>query len=383
MKVGILTLPLHSNYGGILQAYALKTVLENMGHDVWILNRDYLYRISFWQGPIAYWWAFLYISDINKKLTFRVERGIRNTSNITRRHIKPFVNKYLPQQIVASNLKNMKQNGLEAIIVGSDQVWRPRYIYKLMGSTMQNVFLQFAKKWNIKRLSYAPSFGVEEWEYTDEETRDCSELIKLFDAVSIREESGSLLCEKYLGRKATHVLDPTMLVEVSQYEKLITNYTNEKETRGLLSYILDETDDKKDVINKLSSFFNYEPFIVNNPKAKDNAAPLEERVAPPIELWLRGFRDAKFVITDSFHACVFSILFKKPFFVYGNESRGLARFHSLLAMFGLENRIIHSYAELTDDKLNETIDWETVHEKLEKEKEKSFHFLQSNLGSKQ
>lgn len=85
--------------------------------------------------------------------------------------------------------------------------------------------------------------------------------------------------------------------------------------------------------------------------------PLEERIQPSVESWLQGFRDADLVITDSFHACVFSIIFNKPFFVVGNKERGLARIQSLLAMFGLEDRFVSA-----DSKTNASapIDWDAV-----------------------
>ena len=83
----------------------------------------------------------------------------------------------------------------------------------------------------------------------------------------------------------------------------------------------------------------YIPFCVNS-RIEEWDAPIQECIQPPVEEWLRGFYDAEFVVTDSFHACVFSILFNKPFIVIGNEGRGIARFESLLKTFGLEERLV-------------------------------------------
>ena len=99
---------------------------------------------------------------------------------------------------------------------------------------------------------------------------------------------------------------------------------------------------------------------------------------PPVEKWLRGFYDAQYVITDSFHACVFSILYQKPFVVYGNKHRGMARFHSLLAIFGLEDRLVTTPEEALDV-IARPIDWNYVNTQLTKWRKKSLNFLTSSL----
>ena len=120
------------------------------------------------------------------------------------------------------------------------------------------------------------------------------------------------------------------------------------------------------------------PFAVNNPFEKDNTKPLNDRIKPSVESWLRGFEDADFVVTDSFHACVFSILFKKQFIVVGNKKRGNARFNSLLKMFGLEDRLVD---ESTDFTRLKGINYDEVYKKYKELKLKSIDFLVKNLNS--
>ena len=112
------------------------------------------------------------------------------------------------------------------------------------------------------------------------------------------------------------------------------------------------------------------PFRVNS-KANGLHASIRERIQPPVEAWLRGFYDAEFVVTDSFHACVFSIIFGKPFIVIGNKDRGMARFESLLKMFGLENRMIYDDLSV----INNLIEWEIVNTIKLKYQGKSYSFL--------
>ena len=120
------------------------------------------------------------------------------------------------------------------------------------------------------------------------------------------------------------------------------------------------------------------PFYVNS-KYNNAEAPLEERIQQPVEKWLRAFYDAEFVITDSFHACVFSLIFNKPFIVYGNKERGFARFESLLNLFGLEERLVCSPNDVKKT-LEKNIDWNRVNSIHKQMKEKSLSFLVKNLS---
>ena len=137
----------------------------------------------------------------------------------------------------------------------------------------------------------------------------------------------------------------------------------------LLCYILDETESTTGLISRLAGEMGLVPFRGNS-RAEDWSAPLAERIQPPVEQWLRGFMDAELVVTDSFHACVFSILFHKPFIVVGNKERGLARVESLLKMFGLE-KCLYENQELGMTNLN----WELVEERLYEWRKKSFSLI--------
>ena len=240
-------------------------------------------------------------------------------------------------------------------------MWRTKYFGKI-----EDAYLQFAKDWNIKRIAYAASFGTAEWEYTDRQTAICKDLIKKFDAVSVREDSGKELCKKYFGVDAEHLLDPTMLLEKEDYIRLFENSGTSQSPGTLMCYILDETPEKQSVINRIAREKDLIPFRVNS-KVENYKAPLVERIQPPVEQWIRGFYDAEFVVTDSFHACVFSILFNKPFIAVGNSKRGMARLNSLFNMFGIENKSMSNY------------DLATINSKLEKLRKSSALFLERSI----
>lgn len=370
MRIGILTLPLHTNYGGILQAYALQTVLERMGHDVCLIEKKKQpLRLPLWKAPLSYG------KRIIKNLTGHpypifFERKVNREEPLVRQNTDKFVNKYIKRRFV-DDFSEIGKDDFDAIVVGSDQVWRPKYFI----DGIENAYLTFAKEWNIKRIAYAASFGTDKWEYSSEQTTSCRRLLKNFDAVSVRESSAVTLCREHFGVDVKRVLDPTMLLSTNDYMNLFDANGTPKSNGNLLCYIIDETPEKMSFVNKIALERGLIPFRVNS-KVENLIAPLQERIQPPVEQWLRGFYDADFVVTDSFHACVFSILFNKPFFVLGNEKRGLSRFSSLLGMFGMENLLV------TNKDLNEKqndIDWECVMSLLAEEKKKAINFFNENL----
>lgn len=337
MRIAILTLPLHVNFGGILQCYALQTILERKGHEVFVLHTgseevDYKTR------------AGLFVKRLIKTI-LRMESkfyGCKTEREIIQKYTQAFIRKYI-HLLNVRDLSLSKENDFDAIVVGSDQIWRPAYYQPIA-----NAYLKFAKDWtSVKRVAYAASFGTNKWEYTRQETEECASLLKLFDMVSVRERAGIDLCKKYLGVEAVQVLDPTLLLSKEDYLKLIDQSDVEKHDAGLFCYFLDETPEKTELVKKMAKENGWKYFQANNPNIE---LPLyfERRIQTPVEQWIAGFRDASFVVTDSFHGCVFSILFKKDFVAILNKERGSDRFYSLLEVFGLQDRLITDLRELKE-----------------------------------
>lgn len=344
MKIGILTLPLHTNYGGILQAYALQTVLERMGHEVCVIEKRKLpLSLPLYKMPFCYGKRIVKNLLGHKCLIFyeqKFNQRYNQEQPVIRQYTDKFIKKYIHLKRY-ENFSDIKETEFDAIVVGSDQVWRPIYF----GSNqIEQAYLKFTKNWDVKRIAYAASFGTDEWEYTSEETKKCKRLIQKFDIVSVREDSGVDLCKRYFNKDALHVLDPTMLLCKEDYIKLFEDAHIPKSSGNLLCYILDETEEKKALVKRIAKDRGLIPFNVKS-ISDEITSPIQERIQPPVEQWLRGFYDAEFVVTDSFHACVFSILFNKPFIVYGNENRGLSRFKSLLNLFDLNDNLLLNMSE--------------------------------------
>ena len=311
MKVGIVTLPLHTNYGGILQAWALQTVIERMGHESSHVYRHLLVPIS----PFS---------------------GLSQTEiDAIQQHTLRFVDRYI--RCAEQPVAEIRPDQFDAFVVGSDQIWRYRYANWMLGR-WTDAFLGFARDWNVRRVAYAPSFGIDTWEAPESDIPVCAELLKKFAAVSCREIGGAGLCERVLGVKSEVMVDPTLLLERDDYAALIDGAETQPLAGTLMSYVLDRSPEKQRLIDAIAARHGLVPFYANA-RPEDPAAPFAERIQPPLEQWLRGFRDSRMVITDSFHATVFSILFGRPFVVTGNPTRGLSRLESLLALLGLEDHL--------------------------------------------
>ena len=372
MKIGIFTLPLNTNYGGILQAFALQKVLKKLGHEAWLINREQLFKLSLKEVPKVYLRRI-----IRKYLLFRknaiifLEREMRKQYPLQSINTQSFIDKYIRPSLLVNNVGQIPVNFFETIVVGSDQIWRPRF----NKSKIENAYLNFTSNWSsLRKIAYGVSFGTDEWEYSKLQTKRCKKLIREFDAVSVREDSGVELCHRYLDYNAEWVLDPTMLLDVSEYITLIETYPL-KHKGEIFTYVLDTSEDKQKAILKVSQILDYSTFDMNLFGKKTYS----KLVVSPVEEWLVSLYQAEYILTDSFHGCVFAILFNKPFIAYANRVRGLSRFQSLLKIFKLEDRLVENSTEITQEKITAKINWKITNQILIEQKEKSLDFLITNL----
>lgn len=365
MKIGILTQPLVNNYGGLLQAWALQRTLNQMGHQAIIIDRHSVRRkdLILPRRIASIIKTELYILLGREKR--RVNLSEYQTNHI-RKNIIPFIEeRYLGISTQLYTNKVLRQyvdkENFDAFVVGSDQVWRPCY-----SPSIGNYFLDFLPaESRAKRIAYAASFGVDNWEYTAKQTEVFRSLAQKFNLITVRESSGVKLVEEHLNCKATHVLDPTMLISKEDYIGLINEPTvNLRKSAGkLFCYVLDQNPELQNIINRVEKETKRKAYYCNAPRkaiTSDDVKHLDECVFPPVEQWLKSFQDAEMVVTDSFHGTVFSIIFNKPFWVVTNKERGESRFISLLKLFGLSNRIIRDVSGVN---WKEPIDWDTVNEK--------------------
>ena len=230
MKIAIMTQTLGKNYGGIMQAWALQQVLKKEGHEPVTIDRQPAPKSQLYQvARLGY--RTLQKTFGKRHAPINLERYLpfilQNTHAFIDQHLSM-------SERIDSNAKlkaHFERECYDAVIVGSDQTWRPCY-----SPNIKNFFLDFLQGSDIKRIAYASSFGVDKWEFDKAQTKQCCKLAKMFDAVSVREDSGIDLCREHLGVDAEHVLDPTMLIGIGDYERLIGQERLRKQHEGIFSY---------------------------------------------------------------------------------------------------------------------------------------------------
>lgn len=185
MKIGILTLRLFKNYGGILQNYALSRFLQKNGYDVETINIVWSYQLN---GVKKYFvWLKRLVRNmlIGKWYSLDEEKILRNNELVAAQRVNAFKEKNIPLSQKVYSLPGADfsdiSNKYDTIIVGSDQVWRPKYT-----GGIEKYFLSFADN-RIKKIAYSASFGTDKNEYSFYEKWVCGKLIKRFDAISVRE----------------------------------------------------------------------------------------------------------------------------------------------------------------------------------------------------
>lgn len=377
MKIGILTQPLHHNYGGILQNWALQQVLKELGHKPEMIHR------ANYKEPLTLHLRLLrhasFLKSLVKKYILKDDSVVINNPNdrdystLYQIYADPaFVNKIAKTKKCFTNeelLKAVAGGKYDAFIVGSDQVWRQEY-----SPHIETYFLDFLSE-NDKRprIAYAASFGKEKDFIESSKMPLCRMLLKRFSAVSVRENSGvSIIADEFGRNDAVKVLDPTLLLTAETYSSLLTS----KDTPSysyLTAYILDADEDKERLINDF-------PASKGLPVEKLDIEYYGVKMKT-VSQWLASFKNASFVVTDSFHGMVFSILFNKQFIVYANPDRGLDRFVSLLGELGLEYRLVYSYSDycIRRNELTMPIDYNVINKRLVTLRKQSVDWLKKAL----
>lgn len=377
MRIGILTLPLHTNYGGILQAYALQTVLERMGHEVCLIQKqNFPLYLPLWKAPLSYGKRILK-NLLGNPMPIFYEKKYNYAYPIVSQKIRTFIDNNIHAKNITT-LEEINKSDFDCIIVGSDQVWRPTYFEPMYKTGIDDAFLKFAENWDIKRIAYAVSFGTSKWEYSYSMTKKCAELASKFNAISVRETTGLDLCKQYLGSNVCQCLDPTMLLSINDYKQI----AKAEKKEGLMLYLLDSNEQKLRIANSVSHELGMHVYSLmpENDFLCSKTTKLDNAIFHSVESWVQGFIDASFIVTDSFHGTVFSIIFNKPFITIVNEKRGADRFTSLLRMFGLEDRLLISESCMNPNKFKDSIDYVKINDILLKEKGKSLSFIVNALS---
>lgn len=365
-KIGLLNFQYSDhNYGAVLQAAALENVVKQLGYNAEHIN--YIpYNNGFKNRFKKSFFGHLVKVILGKSSFFNYVTNQNAFENFRQEWITRTPISYH----TSSDLDDISSN-YNAIIVGSDQVWR-----QSMHSTPTDTYayyLQFASDTTL-RISYAASFGVDYWETSENKQKETAikNSILKFDSISVRESSGVDICAKQFNKKAEHVLDPTLLVDKAFFEKIISGINLEKNS-NIVYYKLDVS---ISFTEQLTNFANKKNLSLENIYFQKEK--LFNKYIP-VNMWLYKIKNSDLVITDSFHCVCFSIIFNKDFLCIRNKKRGESRLISLLDSLKLSDRLIDE-AELshTLDKIKK-INYSKINLTLEEKKIESFKFLKDAL----
>ena len=349
MKIALLTIWHEKNYGAEMQTYATVKALQQLGHKVEVIS----YRLGEPEHPTA-----------KQKVVFFL-----NSLTIQEHKFQKFWNKYIPSGRYYASLKELQENPPKAdlYLVGSDQVWNP----VLTKNKAATYFLDFGSE-NIRRASYASSFGTDKWLGDDVLTKLARNRLNQMEMISTREKSGVKILKDVFGIDAINVLDPTLLHK--GYDEL-TGEIKEKNT--LAFYPLSGFPELEQYCKKLAAELGLDFVNINKMEY------LIRRVVwnrPGVEEWVRSIAEARFVVTPSFHGFAFSLIYHKPFVVIQNHNGGpvKTRIMSLLEQLGLEDRFFTSIEDFKkSDILQKPVDYEAVDRKLAELREVSYNFLRN------
>lgn len=354
-KIGILTYHYSDNYGALLQTYSLSKLLEEKGYTVDIIN---------------------IVPHLN--LTRKIRKFFKDPLT---KEFKKFrneqINTYPKKSFTYKDITKHNFSNYYAIIVGSDQVWRKSYTEGLA----YTYFLDFVPE-NVKRISYAASFGLDYYEGNETDIDSIKVELQKFSLITNREQTGVEICKNTFNVKSECVLDPVLLAEENTFS---FNKDEAIESPFITQYLLDPTEQKLNVLKKISNTLNL-PIHINYKKSNkkitlfNSIFSKSKESFPSVYSWISGIKNSNYIVTDSFHGVAFSILFEKQFICIVNEKRGKSRMLGLLEQVGLINRAIYDTdLEKFDMKNYSEIDYSIVTPILSKLKNHSILTLINNL----
>ena len=354
MKVGLITLVDHDNYGNRLQCYASQYILEENDCEVtcfYIEKTVHLY--------------FIYA------LTFLFTTIFRGFSVIKNKFQKLLKFKSFDKEYFNMSYSLVKRkldfNDYDYFVVGSDQVWNPNW-YR--GIKAEAFLLAFAKR--EQKVCMAPSFGISE--LPEEWKLHFKKYLEDFRYLSVREKEGAKIIKELTGREAEVVIDPTLMLDAGEWRKIEKKSKARKDNKKyILKYFLGiQSQENIDYIKKIAHKKKYQILELMKPNQSDVF------VSGPCE-FIDLIDHAELICTDSYHACIFSILFNKPFLVfdrYSNKVQMNSRINTLLSTLDLERRLP---GRVKDEDIFEH---KYIHsyELLEKERDKAKNFLKKSMN---
>lgn len=347
--VGIVGWWSNLNYGGTLTYYALNRAIENTGRTVLMVQRS---------------------CGANDR-----PREDTVPKNFARKHYN------ISRRRTYNELPSLN-DVCDAFVAGSDQLWNPH----LMQWSGAEFFLSFVSRERTK-VAYATSFG--NIDHCDAPfVERYRPLLAELDAISVREDYAVDICRREFGLPAVQLCDPVFLCDPDEYRRIADDSGRKYPERYVMNFILDPDGEKlkasRYIREKLGITGSVNYTDLQDVEAKVAGFEGEEVCAnAPIEDWVKAYRDAEFVVTDSFHGTCLAVLFNKPFISLANRKRGEKRFVSLLKWLGLMDRLVYQPADVMEKAdLFDPIDYDAVNARIAQYRAQGLAWLEDALNSK-
>lgn len=367
-KIGIITFHSAHNYGASLQCYALQETLKKKGYDTKIINYrnnkiDKNFKIlTFNRTSFKQFIRSILVNIILIKKNIKRNRAFEN-----------FINNQLNLSKKYKTEEELKKDfpDYDVYITGSDQVWS----YNLLGELEDSYTLNFGNS-KTKRISYAASVGNPESIIIHKE--EFCEKLKNIDFLSVRENETKENLNKIMNRNIEVTLDPALLLDKNEWEEKIKNKENEKE-KYIFVYAIGEHPENLKIANYLSERTGLKIIHVEK-RNKYNNILKNAYESGPFE-FINYVKNAEYVVTTSFHATVFSVIFNKKLWTVPPLDTG-CRITNLLKRLNMDNRVVYTLEEFKNKKYDEEIDYSNINKILKEERKKSIDWLINSIEVK-
>lgn len=359
MKIALYTITEGENYGNRLQNYAMQEILKKHGHSVKTILEN-----SYKNNPRMI--AKLYIKRVLNIKNDGIARRIYSFRRFNKKYLKFDKNK------LTYNKEYHTKGDYECYIVGSDQVWNPNFTITTGAS-----FLDFAGE--KRRVAVSASFGVKEIK-DKKKKEEYAEYLRNFEAVSVRENSGVGIVKELIGKDVPVLLDPTLMLSKFDWYNIMRRPHGMKDKKYVMCYLLGKYEE--DVIDGLEEYarnHSLEIIMLENDNYQlGYCNDIQFGFGPSEFLWL--IANCEKVITDSFHAVVFSLIFRKKVIAIPRKSQVgdmSTRLDNLSKTFKINNLITYN----NDFEQEAKVDFNMVDDVLKDKQEEFDNFIYKNIDS--
>lgn len=359
MKIGIITCGLESNYGACLQACATQYAVNNLGHEAFLMNYSFMgdkpYRL-FSQPTVK--------SKISGILFYRLRKALWYSFDSFRKKYM----RYSPYKLYTCKDFDSARKDYDVFLIGSDQVWNPE-----LGIDNKITLLSFYQGNSPRKISYASSFGISE--LPDIHKTLYSDSLNDFECISVREESGKKIINDLLDKECSVVADPVMLLTSHEWEKFVDN-SRLPQKPYVFIYDMRHSKDVQSCALKIASDLGCDVYVISSVHIFRKGIKNIYGASPAQYLSL--IKNAKYVVTDSFHGTVFSILFNKDFYSFCSKA-GMkigGRLTNILKKMDLSDRLCTEFNSSIEAS---HIDYSEVNKKIDSFRKESLTYLREAI----